>query len=83
LSDISGHWAETYIKAAYGQGWISGYPDESFKPNQPITRAEAVTLVNRMLGWSAFSAVGKPNPFTDIAAGEWYHDDVIIAANGK
>jgi uncharacterized repeat protein (TIGR02543 family) len=49
FSDISGHWAESDIRYAAALGWVNGYPDGTFKPNQPITRAEFMTLVNRML----------------------------------
>ncbi len=49
FNDISGHWAANYINAAAERGWISGYTDGSFKPNQNITRAEAMTLINSML----------------------------------
>ena len=49
FSDVDGHWAEKYIIQAAALGWINGYEDGTFKPNEYITRAEAVTLVNRML----------------------------------
>ena len=48
--DTEGHWAEVYINRAAEIGWIGGYPDGSFKPDRYITRAEAVTLVNNVLG---------------------------------
>lgn len=47
--DISGHWAEKYIASAYQMGWVDGYEDGSFKPDQPITRTEAAKLINRVL----------------------------------
>lgn len=43
------HWAAGNITRASQNGWVTGYPDGSFKPNQAITRAETVTMVNRML----------------------------------
>ncbi|MEB9897309.1 S-layer homology domain-containing protein, partial [Bacillus cereus] len=49
FSDIAGHWAEKYIVSAANKGWIKGYPDGTFKPNQHITRAEAMAFINRML----------------------------------
>ena len=49
LTDISGHWAEDYINSAYSKGWVDGYPDGTFRPDQNITRAEVMTLVNRVL----------------------------------
>ena len=49
FSDISGHWAENEIERAAAFGWISGYPDGTFRPDARITRAEAVTMINRVL----------------------------------
>lgn len=49
FSDISGHWAENEIKRAAAFGWISGYPDGTFRPDARITRAEAMTMINRVL----------------------------------
>ena len=50
FSDITGHWAQDYIMTAAAYGWLTGYPDGSFRPNTPIRRAEFMALVNRMLG---------------------------------
>ena len=49
FNDISGHWAEKEIRRAASLGWIKGYTDGSFKPDQNITRAEAASMINRML----------------------------------
>ena len=49
FSDISGHWAENEIERAAAFGWISGYPDGTFRPDAHITRAEAMTMINRVL----------------------------------
>lgn len=49
FSDISGHWAEAEIKRAAALGWIAGYPDGTFRPNDYITRAQAMTMINRVL----------------------------------
>ena len=49
FKDIEGHWAEEYIKRASAYGWIEGYSDNTFRPDQFITRAEAMTLINRVL----------------------------------
>lgn len=49
FSDISGHWAEAEIKRAAALGWIAGYADGTFHPNDYITRAQAVTMINRVL----------------------------------
>ena len=49
FSDIASHWAKNEISAASNNGWINGYPDGTFRPDNKITRAEAMTLVNRVL----------------------------------
>lgn len=49
FSDISGHWAENEIERAAAFGWISGYPDGTFRPDARITRAEAMMMINRVL----------------------------------
>ncbi|WP_418690944.1 S-layer homology domain-containing protein [Agathobaculum sp.] len=49
FTDIASHWAKNEIGVAANKGWINGYPDGTFRPNQYITRAEAMTLVNRVL----------------------------------
>jgi len=49
FNDINGHWAEDYINEAAAYGWIAGYEDDSFRPENLITRAESMTLINRVL----------------------------------
>ena len=49
FTDIASHWAKNEIGIAANKGWINGYPDGTFRPNQYIARAEAMTLVNRVL----------------------------------
>ena len=49
FSNVSSHWAKDEISIAANHGWIKGYEDGSFKPDQKITRAETMTLVNRVL----------------------------------
>lgn len=49
FSDIATHWAKNEISIAYNNGWITGYPDGTFGPQRDITRAETMTLVNRVL----------------------------------
>ena len=82
FSDVpASHWAYDYIKSAYNNEWIVGYPDGSFGPDQYITRAEAITIINRILGLGS-SAFGGEVKFTDISASDWFYNDVIIAAYG-
>ena len=49
FTDISGHWARESIERAAALGWITGYEDGSFRPDAEITRAEAMTMINRVL----------------------------------
>ena len=49
FNDIAGHWAAEDISYVSGLGWLAGYPDGTFLPDRPITRAEFMTVVNRML----------------------------------
>ncbi len=49
LTDLSGHWAAGEINAAVKAGWIQGYPDRTFRPEAPVTRAEFLTMLSRLL----------------------------------
>lgn len=84
--DIAGHWAEKEIKRAAAAGWISGYPDGTFKPNQPITRAEAVTLINRMLDRQPETAKdllsGMKTWSDNVDQNAWYYLAIQEAGNG-
>ncbi|MFP4976574.1 invasin domain 3-containing protein [Paenibacillus sp. CN-4] len=53
FGDTAGHWAAADITAAVRSGWVTGYPDGSFRPNETITRAELITLLFRSLGFSS------------------------------
>jgi hypothetical protein len=53
LDDMVGHWAEADVDALLAQQLISGYPDNTFRPDAPITRAEFVVMLARALGWSS------------------------------
>ncbi|MDO5037788.1 MAG: S-layer homology domain-containing protein [Tissierellia bacterium] len=81
-----GHWAYAYIQKAAQAGWIKGYPDGTFKPDQAISRAEVVTLVNRMLNRLADESfvdqvAHQVYPFVDIQ-GTWAYYPIVEATNG-
>lgn len=81
------HWAYDVIQKAAGAGWISGYPDGSFKPDQPITRAEVVAITNRMLNRFADEAYvdthqDKILQFKDMKKEMWSYYPVVEATNG-
>lgn len=81
--DTEGHWAEVYINRAAEVGWINGYPDGSFKPEKYITRAEAVTLVNHVLGRKPHKDHFLPNMviWPDNPETAWYYEDIQEATN--
>ncbi len=64
FTDVEGHWAEAEIHEAAAHGWIRGYEDKTFRPDQFITRAEAMTMINRVLN-------RVPETIDDL------HDDMI------
>ena len=84
FSDSNGHWANHYINSAADKGWIIGYPDNTFRPNEHMTRAEFATLVNRMLERDIDLEDLPDNPITfpDLNEGSWYYKDMMAAANG-
>lgn len=83
FSDISGHWAEDYIIEATTLGWIKGYEDGTFAPGKYITRAEAMTIINRMLSREVDAAGlhADTKLWSDINASDWYYYNVLEATN--
>lgn len=84
--DAAGHWAEAYIRLAAGNGWIEGYPDGTFRPNQSITRAETVTMIDRVLervpkDESRLLPHETMMTFPDCRPGQWFYIAVQEAAN--
>lgn len=83
--DIYGHWAERYISRSAELGWIRGYTDNTFRPDQSITRAEAMALINRVLNRNPESKddlLRSMNIFNDnLDTAKWYYLDVQEAAN--
>ena len=81
--DTEGHWAEVYINRAAEAGWIDGYPDGTFRPDQAITRAEAVTLVNAVLGRAPHEDHLLPDMITwpDNPKSAWYYEAIQEATN--
>ncbi|WP_219835402.1 S-layer homology domain-containing protein [Paenibacillus sp. R14(2021)] len=77
FSDVAGHWAEQGIKEAVGAGFVKGYPDGTFKPNQTVTRAEfAVMLANAL----QLHGDGAKLTFKDSAEiGDWAREAIASA----
>ena len=84
FTDISGHWAEKDIERAATLGWVSGYTDGSFHPDAPITRAEAMTLINRVLcrmPETKADLLDSMTKWPDNQPGAWYYLAVQEATN--
>ena len=71
-------WFGIYITYAYEQGWIIGYQDGEFKPNQPITRAEAIKII-LLSHYSAEDIIGEDATFSDVDISAWYAEFVAFA----
>jgi hypothetical protein len=72
FSDVpTTHWANVYIAAADQRGWVTGYGDGTFRPNNNITRAEVVTLMNRVL-----DRVPNPSNISTALAGRVLYNDL-------
>ena len=94
FSDISGsHWAIRYINNAVNRGWVIGFEDGSFRPENPTTRAEAVTLINRVLGRIPnpgtiqntlypflYENFGMERLFYDLTNSHWAYYQIMEAA---
>ena len=78
----AGYWAEKYIYSAKVLGWLQGSADGLFHPEREITRAEAVTAINRILGRdeSVTELLSVSNPFSDLAESHWAYMNVLEAA---
>ena len=84
VNDIKNHWASSDINNFINKGYISGYQDGTFKPNNDITRAEFVKIVNRVFGFTEKGTV----TFNDVKSSDWFYNDIAIAQkagyiNGK
>lgn len=87
FSDITGHWAQKNIELAAGNGWINGYEDGTFRPNNNITRAETFAMINRVLDRQTESVsdllpTSDMNMWSDnLNENAWYYKDVQEATN--
>ena len=84
FSDIEGHWAKAYIERAAELGWISGFQDGTFHPDAYITRAQAVTMINRMLNRvpeDPSDLLPGMNVWPDCGPGDWFYLAIQEATN--
>ncbi len=85
FTDIAGHWAREQILRAAALGWVHGYSDGRFAPDEPITRAEAVTMINRVLRRDPAGAgdlLAGMKRWPDNPESAWYYLAVQEATNG-
>ncbi|AIQ57657.1 FN3 associated domain-containing protein [Paenibacillus borealis] len=74
-SDLKGHWSENYVNALSKAGYVQGFPDGTFKPGSPITRAQAVVLINRIAGTKKLTVTAVR--FKDLPATHWAYKDIM------
>lgn len=71
-TDTNGHWAESTINSWINSGYISGYPDGTFRPNNAISRAEFVTIANKAFGFTSSQGIS----FNDVKPGYWAYSEI-------
>ncbi|MFM9412795.1 S-layer homology domain-containing protein [Peptococcus simiae] len=81
------HWGYRAIRLAASHGWISGYPDDTFRPDRAITRAEVTSITNRMLNRYGDLVWIDSHPdliihFSDVARTDWYYEPIMEATMG-
>ncbi|WP_338541534.1 S-layer homology domain-containing protein [Paenibacillus tundrae] len=81
FTDVNGHWAQQAVEQLSSAGIVTGYADGSFRPSQPITRAEAVTMLNKLIGLqTATDAAGQ---WSDVPATHWAYAAIEAASIRK
>lgn len=85
FNDVSArYWAANAIAICAKLGWITGYPDGSFRPDRNVTRAELMAMINRATGRAPKSAdafLPGMKTWSDNTADKWYYLDVQEATN--
>ena len=83
LTDVPDNWAAPYIFTAHQAGYIQGFPDGTFRGNQPVTRAEATRMLNGAMGRTPNRAQwtdDELNPFNDITRSHWAYYEILEAS---
>ncbi|PYI56511.1 Ig-like domain-containing protein [Paenibacillus flagellatus] len=78
--DAKSHWAASSIAAVQAEGWMTGYEDGTFRPDRPLTRAEAVKVLNRLFDRPALDGIERPT-WPDVPLAHWASADVEAASN--
>ncbi|OKP96957.1 chitobiase/beta-hexosaminidase C-terminal domain-containing protein [Paenibacillus sp. P46E] len=74
-ADLKGHWSEKYVNALSKAGYVQGFPDGTFKPGDSITRAQAVVMINRIIGAKRLNVTTVR--FKDLPATHWAYNDIM------
>ncbi|MFX3649971.1 MAG: carbohydrate binding domain-containing protein [Paenibacillus sp.] len=77
--DLTGHWSQSAVTRLQDLNLLKGYTDGSFKPNQVISRAEFVMILDRAFGFTGHTETGS---YADLTSDDWYQD-VMVRANGS
>ena len=80
LSDVENHWAYQAIMALTANGVTTGYPDGTFKPENPVNRAESVVMLSRLFGRG--QTFGTAKTFSDLQSSHWAYAYIMNAVNG-
>ena len=75
FTDLDNHWAAGQIRSMVDQGIATGYPDNTFKPDNQVTRAEFVTLVNKAFQFTGSAEINYP----DVGTGDWFAPEISKA----
>lgn len=75
LDDMQKHWAKTAVDEFHGKGYISGYEDNTFRPDNFVTRAEFVNMINKIMGFKGKQELN----FKDVKKTDWYYEQLAIA----
>lgn len=83
FSDVSGHWAEGFINQAVAEGWISGFTDGTFRPDESIQRCQVTAILNNALErtGSGFAADAGTQEFVDVPSSHWAYEHIAEAAD--
>lgn len=77
LSDVKGHWSEKYVNAFTSAGYVQGFPNGTFRPNDEISRAQAVVLINRVIGAQKQGQIAVS--YEDLPASHWAYEEIMSA----
>lgn len=72
FQDVGSHWAKKWIESAYNLEFVTGYKDGTFKPDNPVTRAEFSTMLNKAMKIE----ISKELNFSDVSGSDWFNNEV-------